>query len=70
MTGEALRILLVEDNPAHVELITRNLQSHQVANIIHHVSDGKEALHHLQGSGLLLAGLELPTEFVNPQTEI
>ena len=52
MSGEALRILLVEDNPAHAELIIRNLRQHQIANAIHHVSDGEEALQFLRHEGM------------------
>jgi len=39
-----LRILLVEDNEAHAELIRRTLQDHQVATSIYHVLDGEAAL--------------------------
>ncbi len=51
MMGEPLRILLVEDNPAHAELVIRNLRQHRVANTIHHISDGEEALHYLLRKG-------------------
>lgn len=44
MDGEPLVILLVEDNPDHVELIIRSLQDHRVANKIYHVPDGESAL--------------------------
>lgn len=40
-------ILLVEDNSAHAELVTRSFQEHRVANRIFHVSDGEEALNYL-----------------------
>ena len=45
-------ILLVEDNPAHAELVQRSLEDHRVANKVYHVSDGKMALAYLfrQGS--------------------
>lgn len=47
-----LLILLVEDNPAHAELVQRSLENHRVANRIYHVADGKAALAYLfrQGS--------------------
>lgn len=45
--NEPVAILLVEDNPAHAELVIRNLEHHRVANIVHHVSDGKAALDYL-----------------------
>ena len=47
MTGVPLRILLVEDNPDHAELVFRAFQDHRVANIIYHVLDGEEALDYL-----------------------
>ena len=47
MDGEPLAILLVEDNPDHVELIMRSLQDHRVANKIYHVPDGESALDYL-----------------------
>jgi CheY-like chemotaxis protein len=47
MKGEALKILLVEDNLAHAELVMRNFEDHSVANIITHAKDGEEALNYL-----------------------
>lgn len=44
MEGEPLTILLVEDNPAHAEMVIRNFQDHKVANKIYHVVDGEAAL--------------------------
>jgi CheY-like chemotaxis protein len=44
MNGEPLTILLVEDNPAHAELVIRSFENQRVANKIHHVQDGEEAL--------------------------
>lgn len=72
MTGEPFLILLVEDDPAHAEIVRRNLEDFRVANRIVHVSDGQEALDYLfhQGShanpeasprpGLVLLDLRLP----------
>lgn len=45
--GEALTILLIEDNPDHADLIMRSLKSHQVAGKICHVLDGEAALDYL-----------------------
>jgi len=45
--GEALRILLVEDNAAHAERVKRSLEDHRVANRIHHVTNGEAALDYL-----------------------
>ncbi|MBN1140803.1 MAG: response regulator [Deltaproteobacteria bacterium] len=47
MKGEPLTILLVEDNPAHAELVMRSFESQRVANKIFHVWDGEEALDYL-----------------------
>jgi CheY-like chemotaxis protein len=46
-TSEPLIILLVEDNPAHAELVFRSLEGHDIANKIFHVSDGEAALDYL-----------------------
>lgn len=51
MHGEALTILLVEDNPDHAELVIRNMEDFQVANTINHVEDGEAALDYLYGRG-------------------
>ena len=51
MYGESLTILLVEDNPDHAELIMRNMEDFQVANVINHVKDGQAALDYLYGRG-------------------
>lgn len=47
MKGEPLIILLVEDNPAHAEIVIRSFQDHRVANKIYHVLDGEAALDYL-----------------------
>jgi CheY-like chemotaxis protein len=47
INGEPLTILLVEDNPAHAELVFRSFQEHRVANRIIHVEDGETALNYL-----------------------
>lgn len=45
--GEPLRILLVEDNPAHAEMVSRSFETNRIANTIFHVSDGEQALNYL-----------------------
>ena len=47
MEGRPLRILLVEDNPDHAELVLRGLEDHHVGNDLVHVPDGEEALDYL-----------------------
>ncbi len=47
MKNDALVVLLVEDNPAHAEIIVRLLQGHRIAQQIYHVSDGEAALDYL-----------------------
>ena len=58
MNGEPLCILLVEDNPAHAELVIRNFEEHRVANQIHLVRDGEQALDYLFRRG----------KYADPQT--
>ncbi len=52
MNGEAVVILLVEDDPDHAELITRSLEDNLVAHRIHHVLDGEAALDYLFRRGV------------------
>ena len=42
--SEPLKILFVEDNDDHAELVMRSMEEHRVANHIFRVSDGEEAL--------------------------
>lgn len=51
MKGQPITILLVEDDPAHAEIVRRNLETARVANRLMMVSDGQEALDYLQRSG-------------------
>ena len=46
-----LHILLVEDNDAHADLMIRGMRDLNVANKIHHVTDGEQALDYLFGRG-------------------
>jgi len=72
MKGEPVTILLVEDDPAHAEIVQRNFEDFRLANRMYHVSDGQEALDFLfrKGEfsdpersprpGLILLDLRLP----------
>ena len=72
MNGEPIVILLVEDDPAHAEIVIRNLEGFHVANCLIHVDDGQKALDYLycRGEfgepeqaprpGLILLDLRLP----------
>ena len=60
----SLEILLVEDNPSDVELTLHAFRKHHLANQIHVVRDGAEALEFLSGNcqppKLILLDLKLP----------
>ena len=72
MKGEPITILLVEDDPAHAEIVRRNFEDFRLANRLTHVSDGQEALDYLYRReqfsnpllsprpGLILLDLRLP----------
>ena len=49
--GNPITILLVEDDPAHAEIVRRNLGDFRVANRIVHVADGQAALDYLFHQG-------------------
>jgi two-component system, response regulator len=48
---EQVEILLVEDNPEDAEMTTRALRKGNLANQLHWVKDGEEALEYLFASG-------------------
>jgi CheY-like chemotaxis protein len=58
--GEAVEILLVEDDADHAELIIRGLEDNLVANRIHHVIDGEAALNFLFRRGEYAGGDAVP----------
>jgi len=72
MNIEPITILLVEDEPAHAEIVKRNLEALRTANTLKHVSDGEAALDYLYRNnsysdpaasprpGLILLDLRLP----------
>ena len=47
MRDEPFTILLVEDNPAHAELVLRSFEDHSVVKKIIHLSDGESTLDYL-----------------------
>jgi len=49
--GNAIEILLVEDNPNDVELTLRALKNHNLANNVRVVKDGAEALDYIFATG-------------------
>ena len=51
MVGEPIVILVVEDDPAHVEIIRRNFGASRLANRIISVEDGQAALDYLNRQG-------------------
>ena len=61
-TGEALTILLVEDNDDHAELVLRTFEDHVIANQMIRVCDGREALDYLLQCGRY----QPPAECVRP----
>lgn len=58
MNGEPVVILLVEDDPAHAEIVKRNFEGFRVGNRIIHVDDGQKAVDYLYRRG----------EFAEPQS--
>ncbi|MDH4273745.1 MAG: response regulator [Gammaproteobacteria bacterium] len=51
MNGKPINILLVEDDPAHAEIVRRNFETERIANYLKWVIDGQEALDYLQRTG-------------------
>jgi len=49
---DPVEILLVEDNPQDAEMTIRALKKHNLANRIHHVIDGAEALAFIFATGI------------------
>ena len=47
MNGEPIVILLAEDDPAHAEIVRRNMEISRIANRLEHVEDGQDALDYL-----------------------
>ncbi len=47
MRGEPIVVLLVEDDPAHAEIVRRNFETSRIANRLIHLSDGQAALDYI-----------------------
>ena len=47
VSGKQLLILLIEDNPAHAELVKRSFEEQRVGYQITHLSDGEQAVEYL-----------------------
>jgi CheY-like chemotaxis protein len=69
MNPKSVDILLIEDNPDHVELIVKTLQDNGVLNEVHVVASGEEAMDFLSQRGayvnaarpgLILLDIKLP----------
>jgi CheY-like chemotaxis protein len=69
MTHRAIQILLVEDSPADIELTQRMLRDAKIANDVHVVEDGEQAIAFVRRRGefdgaptpdLVLLDLNLP----------
>jgi CheY-like chemotaxis protein len=72
MQGEPIVVLLAEDDPAHAEIVRRNMESSRIANRLEHVPDGQAALDYLYRKngysdparsprpGLILLDLRMP----------
>jgi CheY-like chemotaxis protein len=52
IAGDALRILLVEDDDDHAEIVIRELANNRILNQIHRVSDGEAALDYVFRRGI------------------
>lgn len=64
VNGAPFTILLVEDNPAHAELVIRSFEGHRVANTIIHLTDGEAALEYLFQRGFYSNKQESPRPHV------
>ncbi len=65
MEGQAVEVVLIEDDPNDAELILRVLRKNHLANSIVHLKDGAEALQYLFARGalnpkMILLDLKLP----------
>jgi CheY-like chemotaxis protein len=60
VSGAPFRILLVEDNPAHAELVVRSVNDHRLEMDIYHAINGEVALDYLFRRGAYADSVENP----------
>jgi len=60
MIGEPIKILLIEDNIDHAELVIRCFEKHRIMNSIYHVNDGEKAIDYLFGKNEFLNRAKFP----------
>jgi len=58
--GTPILILLIEDDPAHAEIVFRRMADRRLANRIIHVQDGQEGLDYLEGKNVYAPPAEAP----------
>ena len=61
--GHEVSILIVEDDAGHARLIEKNLKRSNITNSVTAVSDGRQALDFLFGTGAF-AGKEIPAQLL------
>jgi two-component system, response regulator len=61
LNGRPINILLVEDDPAHAEIVRRNLADSRIANCLNLLEDGQAALDYLYQQGAYAPPAEAPT---------
>ncbi len=58
--GTPIVILLIEDDPAHAEIVFRGMADRRLGNRIIHVEDGQEGLDYLEGKNVHAPPAEAP----------
>ncbi|MCA9903543.1 MAG: response regulator [Anaerolineae bacterium] len=60
MRDRTVRVMLVEDNADHAEMVIRQLEAHHIANLLIHLSDGQAALDYLYGRDQFVDSAKYP----------
>ena len=63
MKGDAIEILLVEDNPGDVRLVKEVMKDAKVANSLHVAEDGEEAMAMLRREGKYIGSVRPDLSF-------